>query len=135
MKTMATTVIDRLVIVALGTTDPSDEEWKEYLKLIERQGIERTQHLIVTEGGEPAFGQRRQLNALVAGRKVPVAVVSASPWVRATVAVLSWFNRRIKPFPASRLRDAIAYLEIPSTRIDLITRKLDELRRELRAPR
>jgi hypothetical protein len=75
--------------------------------------------------------QRRILNDVLAGRAVPVAVVSSSPRIRAVVTALSWFNRRIKAFPPTGLRDAIAYLEIPASRTDLIMREMAKLRHEL----
>lgn len=131
MKNLAIKVIDRLFIVVYGTHDPTDEEWSAYLDLAERHGIEQTMQLICTDGGEPTATQRRQLNEILDGRTVPVAVVSGSTRVRGTVTALSWFNRKIKAFPPSGLRDAIDYLEIPASRADLIEREIRQLRAEL----
>ena len=47
------------------------------------------------------------------------------------VTAMSWSNRKIKAFPPAGLRDAIAYLGIPDSRLDLIQRELNKLRREL----
>jgi hypothetical protein len=123
--------VDRVVLVAYGTAEPSDEEWTGYLDVIEREGIDGTVQIIVTDGGEPTPAQRRRLNELLAGRTVPVAVVSGSGRVRGTVTALSWFNWKIKAFPPSGLRDAIAYLEIPSARADLIATELGKLQTEV----
>jgi hypothetical protein len=131
MKNMAITVIDRLFIVVYGTTNPTDEEWRDYLALVERHGIDRTMQLIATDGGGPTSVQRRILNEILAGRAVPVAVVSGNARIRGTVTALSWFNRSIRAFPPSGLRDAIAYLEIPASRTDLIMREMARLRHEL----
>jgi hypothetical protein len=131
MKNIAIKVVDRLFIVVYGASDPTDEEWRGYLDLVEHHGVERTMQLVATDGGEPTSAQRRELNHLLGGRAVPVAVVSGSARVRGTVTALSWFNRRIKAFPPSGLRDALAYLEIPASRTELIEREIDNLRREL----
>jgi hypothetical protein len=131
MKNVGIKIIDRLFIVVYGAADPTDEEWGGYLELVERHGVERTMQLICTDGGEPSSVQRRRLNLLLAGRTVPVAVVSGSTRVRGTVTALSWFNRKIKAFPPSGLREAIAYLEIPATRTELIEREIIKLRAEL----
>jgi hypothetical protein len=131
MKNLAIKVIDRLFIVVYGTADPTDDEWKGYLDLVERHGVTRTMQLICTDGGEPSSAQRRLLNDLLGGRTVPVAVVSGSTRVRGTVTALSWFNRKIKAFPPADLRDALAYLEIPASRTDLIEREIGSLRDEL----
>ena len=131
MKNVAIKVIDRLFIVVYGTADPSDEEWRGYIELVLHHGIDRTMQLIYTDGGEPTSTQRRHLNEVLRGRTVPVAVVSASTRVRGTVTALSWFNRKIKAFPPAGLRDALAYLEIPASRTDLIEREIARLRDEL----
>jgi len=131
MKNVAIKVIDRLFLVVYGTADPSDEEWDAYLGLVKHHGIDRTMQLICTDGGEPSAPQRKVLNEVLGGRTVPVAVVSSSVRVRGTVTALSWFNRKIRAFPPTALREAIAYLEIPASRIDLIERELEKLRLEL----
>jgi hypothetical protein len=127
-RTMAVKVMDRLFLVVFGTADPTDPEWVAYLKLVESHGVDRTMQLILTDGGEPTPMQRRRLNALVAGRAVPTAIVSGSARIRGTVTALSWFNRTIKSFPPSGLREAIAYLELPVTRMELIERESAKLR-------
>ena len=131
---MAFKVVDRLFLVMYGTERPTDEEWGVYLKLVTAHAIDRTMQLIFTDGGEPSAHQRRVLNDLLKGRIVPVAVVSCSARVRGTVMALSWFNRKIRAFPPSALRDAIAYLEIPLSRQALIEREMAELRLKLGLP-
>jgi len=131
MRNMAFKVIDRLFIVVYGAHDPTDEEWIFYLQDVERHGIDRTMQLISTDGGGPTATQRRYLNELLAGRSVPVAVMSSSSAIRGVVTALSWFNRKIRAFAPSGLRDAIAYLEIPASRSDLIEREMNKLRRSL----
>jgi hypothetical protein len=131
MKNIAIKVIDRLFIVAYRTTNPTDAEWDEYLALVERHGIEQTAQLICTDGGEPTALQRRKLNALLAGRMVPVAVVSDEPRILRTVSFLSWFNRQIKAFPATGLELALAHLEIPTSRAEMIASEIRSLRAQL----
>lgn len=125
---MAWKVIDRLVIVVLGTEEPTDAEWEDYLRAVERHGIDRTMQLVVTEGGGPNAMQRRYLSSLLARRSVPVAVVSGSVTIRAVVTAMSWFNHRIRGFPPTSLRDAIAYLAIPASRTELIEREVAAMR-------
>jgi hypothetical protein len=129
---MATRVVDHAIVVAYGAADPSDEEWLAYLDLVERQGIDRTVQLVVTDGGGPTLAQRRWLNALLGGRAVPTAVVTSSLRVRGIVAALALLNRRIRAFPQSGLRDALAYLGLPASRGDLVEREVGRLRAELR---
>src|SRR5579871_6594936 len=135
MSNMAVKVIDRLFIVVYGVAAPTDEEWSAYLRLVERHGVDRTLQLVATDGGEPTAAQHRRLADLLAGRTVPVAVLSGNARVRVTVMALSWFNRRIKAFPPSGLPDALAYLEVPASRAGLIEREVSILRREIEADR
>src|SRR5580700_663486 len=128
MKNMAFKVIDRLFLVVFGASNPTDDEWVDYLDVTRQHGIDRTTQLIFTDGGGPTSTQRKYLNDLLAGRTVPVAVISASATIRGVVTALSWFNRRIKAFPPSGLADALAYLEIPATRAELIAREMNKLR-------
>lgn len=127
-------VIDRLFVVAYGTEAPSDGDWARYLDLVVAHGVESTMQLVATEGGEPSTRQRRELNELLDGRTVPVAVLSSSRRIRATVTALSWFNRRIEAFPPVALRDALDYLDIPASRFSLIAHELDVLRLEVGLP-
>lgn len=124
-------VIDQLILVVCGTATPTDEEWGEYVGVIRRNGIDRMRQLIYTDGGEPSAPQRWVLNKILGGRVVPVAVVSGSAWVRGTVTVLSWFNRRIRAFAPSELHDAVADLEIPRRRHAIVQRELHLLQLEV----
>lgn len=131
MKTMAWKVIDRLFVVVYGESDPTDDEWVSFLKDIERHGIDRTMHLTVTTGGGPNETQRRYLNELLDGRPVPVAVLTNSTAIRGMITALSLFNRKIAAFPPNGLRDALAFLEIPARRTELIEHTIQELRGKL----
>ncbi len=132
---LAVKVLDRLFLVAHGTEAPGDEEWRRCLALIEQHGVERTMMLVYTEGGWPSAAQRRALDALLAGR-VPIAVISRSTLVRIRVAALSWMRgSRIKVFPESGLLSALAYLEVPASRAQLVTREAARLRGAVRRRR
>jgi hypothetical protein len=128
MKNMAFKVIDRLFLVVYGTKDPTDDEWRAYIADVERHGIDRTMQLVFTEGGGPTAPQRRFLEELLAGRTVPVAVMTSSSSIRLMVTAMSWVNREIRSFPPTGLYDALAYLEIPASRAELIEREIKKLR-------
>jgi hypothetical protein len=133
-RTLVFEVLDRTFIVAYGTEVPTEEEWRIYLDAVKRHGIDRTMQLIYTEGGGPSAKQRRSLDALLCGRSVPVAVLSDNVELRGMIAALSWFNHRIRAFPTADLEGAVAFLEIPSSRTELIERVVIKLRRLLVEP-
>jgi hypothetical protein len=130
-KTMAWTVIDRLIVVVHGETEPTDAEWSAYLQVVEAQGVVSTKVLISSAGGSPTRAQRAALHRLIDGRSVPVAVVSSDRQVRALVTVFSWFNNQVKAFPPPRMQAALAFLEVPARRTALIERELHNLHLEL----
>jgi len=131
MRNIAYEVIDRLFIVVYGAKDPTDEEWEAYIKLVQRHGIDRTMQLIFTEGGGPTAPQRRYLENILNGRAVPVAVMTSSPAIRVMVTAMSWLNKKIRAFPMTGIADALAYLEIPRSRMELIEREMLKLHRSL----
>jgi hypothetical protein len=130
-KTLAVSVIDRLIIAAVGPLDPSDKDWQGFLDVIRAQGIERTMLLVYSAGGALNATRRQEFTALLAGHHVPVAVLSNSVSFRTSIYMLSLFNRKIQGFPSSALADALAYLEIPVSRLDLIDRELRKLREDV----
>lgn len=130
MKNIAIKVIDRLFIVVYAD-EVADDEWDAYMDLVAKHGIDRTMQLIFTDGTVPTAAQRRDLQGRLAGRNVPVAVVSSSTPVRTVVTAMSWFNRRIRAFSPTALREAIAYLGIPVSRLELIERETAKLYTEL----
>lgn len=121
-------VVDRLFVVVYGASDPSDAEWRSYLSAVRAHGVERTMQLVFTPGGAPSARQRQELERIIAGRSVPVAVVATSLRVRAAVALLSWLTPSIRVFAPARLREAIGYLDMPASRTELIMRVLADLR-------
>lgn len=126
-RNLAYKVIDRVFLVAYGTEAPTDEEWAAYLGEIERQGVDHTLTIIITGGSGPTAAQRRHLERVIAGHEVPVAVLSDSAAVRAMVAVMSWFNRRLRAFPPEQIYAALSHLEIPTSRAELIQQEIGDL--------
>jgi hypothetical protein len=131
-NSMQVTVVDRLVLVVHGTAEPTADEWETFLSLVEHHGIARTMMLVLTEGHGPSTEQIQELDALLADR-VPIAVLSSSLRVRMGLAPLSsWSRRRVRTFGLSGLYDALVYLEVPLNRRELLERKVEELRANVR---
>jgi hypothetical protein len=122
-------VIDKLMIVAHGTGDPTDIEWQRYVKQVQSNGNSGMRHLIYTDGGAPTVEQYRALTAAFDGLVVPTAVISDGLLLRARLAAVSWFNSSIKPFPPTGLPDALQFLQVPPSQYTLVTRELQALRR------
>jgi hypothetical protein len=128
MASMAFGYSDRLVIVVYGQSAPAPRDWIEFLHFVHETGIERTMHLVYSEGGQPTARQQGQLVDLFAGRVVPHAVLTDSARIRSRVRLLALLARPIRAFPVTGLRDAVGYLDIPASRITVIERDLQRLR-------
>jgi hypothetical protein len=128
MASMAFDIIDRLVIVVYGRSAPTSGDWDAFLRFVRDTGIDRTTHLVYSDGGRPSAAQSAQLSDLIDGREVPRAILTDSPRIRVAARIAGLLARRIRAFSPSGLRDALAYLEVPASRIEVIGPKLDELR-------
>jgi hypothetical protein len=131
MKSLAHAVVDGAHIYVIGPGAPTDEEWGEYLALVERHGVKRTMQFAWTDGGVPTPAQLARLKALVDGRLVPTAVVSSSARVRSTVTALAWLGAPAKAFRPEGLRDAFDFLGMSAPRREAVERTLAVLRDEL----
>jgi hypothetical protein len=130
-KNLVWAVIDRLFLTVYGLDDPTDQEWDAYLRTIEQHGIVRTMQIVITDGAAPTKAQRRRLERLVAGHEVPVAVLSESTAVRVMVSAFAKLNRRLRAFSPADLAEALAFLQVPNSRIGLIEQEIIRLRRSL----
>jgi hypothetical protein len=134
MKTMATRVWEDLLI-SLHTAEPPDEEgWLEYsqqlLALIRQtlQDPQKGRRIVFTDGGSPNLLQRAEINKILSGRAMKVAIVSSSPATRGVVTALNWYNPLIRLFAPSKLSDAWHYLGITEPAFHFIRRELHLLR-------
>jgi hypothetical protein len=128
MKRMAFKVVDRVLVLAHGFDDPSDDEWFAYVSEIKRQGNELLPQVVLTDGGRPNSVQRKMLTDVLAGRGMKVAVLSKSTLVRGVVTAISWFNRDIRPFEVHELHEALGYLGVSSSQRALVESVLTTLR-------
>jgi hypothetical protein len=128
---MAFKVMDRVLVLAHGVDDPTDDEWFAYVTEIKRQGADLLPQVVLTEGGRPNSVQRKMLTDVLAGRGMKVAVLSKSTLVRGVVTAISWFNRDIRPFEVHELHEAIAYLGVSITQRAQIDLALTALRGQM----
>ena len=132
MQNLATKAIDSLVLMVFGAAKPSDVEWTALLGTLQRRGTDGTAHLISTSGGGPSSAQRRSFNELFDCHSTPLAVISGSAGLPLSLWMHSCYDRQVRPFQPSEVREAIASLEVPANRIDFLTRELRSLREKVR---
>jgi hypothetical protein len=131
MPNMACTMVGDLGIVVHTGEAPTDAEWHVMLEMIRHADLKVFRGLAFTDGGAPNTAQRRRLTALVNGRPVHSAVVTASPVARGVVTALRWYIPGLKTFPPERLPEALAYLRVSPTELKAVEATVRRLRAEL----
>jgi hypothetical protein len=112
---------DHIVWVA-REDPPKDDEWAEYVKLIQETGARLraakipVRVLVLTDGSSPTPAQRGKLVDAAEGLEVRSAVISKNLVVRGVVTVLSWFQVNNKFFAPAELSGALAFLDVPTDR-------------------
>jgi len=118
------------LVVSRETFDsPRDEEWNDFLKLLERQGdnVEKLRILVVTDGGGPNSAQRARLEAVLKGRSVRVAIVTDSAKSRFIASAVSLFNRDHGGFSKAEIKSAYAHLRLNPHECRLVEQALQEM--------
>lgn len=125
MRHLASKVSGDVILSLHGAQAPTAEEWRAHLELLEGLAIHhgRTlasmRSLVFSDGGMPDSAQRKSSQRVIDGangHKMPVAIVTSSPFVRGVVTAAHWFGLTIKAFSPAELGAALAYLGIPPAR-------------------
>jgi hypothetical protein len=124
---------DKLHLIAHGTRPPSDGEWAAYLGAVQTQGPGLVE-LIVTAGAGPTWSQRKALRTVLAGRRVPRAILTDHKFMTFKLGLASIFQgaREVRAFPTLALPDALAFLGVLASREPVIKDEIAILRREER---
>lgn len=133
MRTMATRTWEDLLI-SLHTTQPPDEEgWREYsqqllaLILQAPDDSSKGRRLVFTDGGSPNLVQRAEINKILSGRAMKVAIISSSPAAQGVVTALNWYNPLIRLFSPGQLVEAWQHLGVTESARPFIRRELQLL--------
>jgi hypothetical protein len=118
VKTLAYTVVGRVLLSALAVKPPTDDEWEAYLQTWLRMpgGAERAV-LVFTERAGPTSAQRVRLEAVLGGVAQRTAVVTGSKVGRLMVAAVAWANPAIRAFAPDRVPEALTFLGVPQSEL------------------
>ena len=120
-----------LVVLVHDRENPTAAEWSAFLAELRRIDVSRARVLVRTDGAAPDSLQRQQLNDLLKGQKLPIAVLSDSALVRGVGTALRWFNPAVRVFAASALDGALEHLHLPPAQREPLRSALRELSHEL----
>ena len=128
-----------MLVVHTGSA-PTNEEWKTYIDTVLDGGkhfggdLRLCRQLVLSDGGGPNSAQRamaqkaaEQMN----GTQMPVAVVSASAFVRGIVTAFNWFNMNMKVFHPRDAKAALEFLGADALVAQEIVQELEEIEEDL----
>jgi hypothetical protein len=87
--------------------------------------------LVYTAGGAPDASQRKELNAIMAPTRPPVAILTPSALARAIGTAFTWFNPRLRVFAPRDLNAALEHLELSVIERRAATEALSQLQTAL----
>jgi hypothetical protein len=132
MKNVAIRLVNHLLIAVHNDHRMTHAEGRACLNAWRNVPVDdRLRILVYTEGGGPSAAQRKDLLDCFDGRTIPTAILSDGAIVRGMATALSWFNKSIRPFPRSKMEEALEYLGVPRTEWDTVRREVACLHREL----
>lgn len=109
--------VHRECVVYVGgrSMSPSDGDWSEYMRFVERHGerVSPTKALVLERGYGPTVRQRQMLQAATAKFTVRVAILTRSPFTRGITVIVALVKPGYKAFHPEAFDDALAHLSIP----------------------
>lgn len=119
-----------LLVCRQGASEPSDQDWKEFLRLLAAQRREfeaqQLKILVHTDGGAPQAEQRKQLAETLGDYHPRVACISNSVKVRFASVLITLFQRNYRQFSVSEKKLALAHLELTPAQCVFADRTLEE---------
>lgn len=139
MTNMAFEILVDITVVVHTKHPPNDDEWEAYLTshapFFDRGMGWR--FAIFTDGGAPTAVQRMKMNEMVADwmRRNPdcirSAIITKSAFVRGVVTAIGWFRPIARAFSPDNLDQALAYLDVPASRLSEIQTLVPKLKAKL----
>jgi hypothetical protein len=118
VKTLAYTVVGRVLLSALAVKAPTDDEWNSYLQTwLRMPGGEERAVLVFTDKAGPTSAQRVRLEAALGGKPQRTAVITGSRVGRLMVAAVAWANPAIRAFAPDRIPEALSFLGVPPSEL------------------
>lgn len=113
MRNIAFEIEGDLMVAVYGEVDPTHEEHAKCLQILRSIDLGKLRVLILSKGGGPTPAQRKDMNDIVRGYDIPVAVMSTSRVARGVTTALSWFNKNMRSFSPDQMEEALRHLGVP----------------------
>jgi hypothetical protein len=119
-------------ISVMNKNTPSREEWDDMVQKLTPLIGELRGTIVYTEGGSPSAMQRRHLRNLFNQKSPPAAIITESIVAHTAITALNlFFSGSFRAFSPRSLREALLYVNAPSSSWDSIYKTFLELAQEL----
>lgn len=110
----------RLAVAVHGPSDPSDLEWRRYLRdTLAQPDVSRLRVVVVSHGGKPSGAQRKELMEFLP-HPAPTAHLSNSWLARSLINTMSWFNPQLRAFGLDEERAAFQFLQLTQAEAGIV---------------
>jgi hypothetical protein len=121
MQNVAFERVDRCCVLVQNQKPATDEEWENWVGLLQAAGRETKGALcvlVVSAGGSPTPKQRARIHSLMpsTGGGVLTAIVTSSFIGRTVVSTMGLFNDKVRAFAPGELGRALEYLGVEEAR-------------------
>jgi len=120
MKNIAFEVMGDMLVAVYSEANPTSGEHAECVGILKKLDLRKMRVLILSKGGAPTPAQRKELNDIVQGHDIPVAVMTTSTLARGVTTALSWFNKNMKAYSPDQMEEAFRHLNVPSNKLALV---------------
>jgi hypothetical protein len=121
---MVSAAFGPLGVALHNASSPTDSEWADWMRIVYAIPVAELRILVFTDGGAPTTLQRGQFTDHLAGRAVPISVVSSSRLARGVATAISWFNPQIKVYPPAEIQQAFAHAGLRGGEPDELLRSI-----------
>lgn len=129
-RSFASRTVGNYMVFVHGTLAPSPSEWSSVIdSLRAHSSLSALKILVFTEGGAPNAAQRADLTAVLANKKLPIAVLTTSVIARAAGTALTWLNPGFRVFGPSDFDKALDYLGASGAERRSLRDAVEELKR------
>lgn len=125
-------ILDDTLISVTGPGTPPDDLFQIFLADLRKDAVKS--YLGATLGKTDSTSvQRKQLSEIMKSRGIRTATVTDNALIRGAATALSWMGVKIKAFPWSETKAALAYLGVEGSQAKLALDMLGQLRAEVEA--
>lgn len=123
---MTVRVVSGVVVVASGGRSPTDEEWANFMEVLDQ--APNANVLVVAGKRRVGPAQRAALRDRLTKNSRQLALVTSSTMARGVGIALSWFTDRVRVFGPADFQEAVGHVGMDPASLDAVIALVKETR-------